>query len=147
MTNCMEEGVIPGKGVWAPRKTSNCLDTYADQKLYPSDSAKFRRRMLAFCRFDANTAGSLLLGNSQLLGFNDGVVALSAKGMVFRILAGQPEKLGLVAALFKTVGEARDENDSAKRGALAEAKGEMRTNFGPPPISANVRCRSIGPLF
>ena len=139
----MEEGVIPGKGVWAPRKTSNCLATYADQKLYPSDFAKFRRRMLAFCRFDANTAGSLLLGNSQLLGFNDGDEALSAKSMVFRILADEPEKLGLVEDLFKTVGEAWDENDSAKRGAFDEAKGEMRANFGRPPISANVGCRSI----
>jgi hypothetical protein len=64
MAKCPEEGVVPGKDVLAPRKTSNCLDTYADQKLYPSGLAKFRQRLLAFFRFDANVAESLLLGNS-----------------------------------------------------------------------------------
>jgi hypothetical protein len=61
--------LIPGKGVFAPRKKLNYLDSYSDQKLDTSDPAVFKQRMLAFCRKNENAARALLAGNIQLLGF------------------------------------------------------------------------------
>ncbi len=69
MADDPEEEVIPGKGVFAPRKKLNYLDSYSDQKLDTSDPAVFKQRMLAFCRKNENAARALLAGNIQLLGF------------------------------------------------------------------------------
>lgn len=69
MTDGPEEEVIPGKGILAPRKKLNYLDSYSDQKLDPSNPAVFKKRMLAFCKANQNAARALLAGNIQLLGF------------------------------------------------------------------------------
>ena len=76
IAKCREEVLIRGKGILVAQRTSNCLDTYVDQKIYPGDPAKPWQRILEFFCFGANAAE-----------------ALSAKGMVFKILVGEPEKL------------------------------------------------------
>ena len=209
-----EETVIPGKGVFAPRKTINYLDSYSDQKLDTSDPAAFRKRMLAFCRVNANAAQALLAGNIQLLGFehvresfgdkwpgvkakvhlltesiikknisrddiyvlandeqfivlfaqtdkavadrrakriadevnqrlhgfNDGTEALSARGMVFEVPAGEPAKLASVNELAQSVEEVRAEKEADERRAFDETKDEMRLTFWP---VTNIRKRLV----
>lgn len=78
--------------------------------------------------------------NQRLHGFNDGTEALSARGMVFEVPAGAPEKFESVNELAKSVEEVRGEKEAEERRAFDEAKDEMRLTFWP---VTNIRKRLV----